>query len=229
MPRPDAGPSPVRAHSPEYPPAHRLDLTEELHGLQVADPYRWLEDPDSTETKDWSAGQEALFQAERLTWPGRERTRERLLDLLGAGIVSAPVWRGARQFFMRRTAEQEHAQLLTVDPDGTERVLVDPVALDPTGLTTLDTWQPSKEGHLLAHQVSEGGTEESVLRVLDVVSGDDVDGPIDRARYSPVAWLPGGEAYYFVRRLPPEVLPAGEEQFHRRVWLHRVGTPADDD
>ena len=102
---------------------------------------------------------------------------------------------------MRRTAEQEHAVLLTVDPDGTERVLVDPIAIDPTGATTLDAWQPSKEGDLLAYQLSAGGTEESVLRVMDVATGEPVDGPIDRARYSPVAWLPGGEAFYYVRRL----------------------------
>ena len=100
--------------------------------------------------------------------------------------------------------------LHTVDPDGTERVLVDPVALDPTGATTLDTWQPSKEGHLLAYQLSVGGTEESVLHVMDVATGWPlVEGPIDRARYSPVAWLPGGEAYYYVRRLHPDLLPDG--------------------
>ena len=95
---------------------------------------------------------------------------------------------------MRRTAEQEHATLLTVDPDGTERTLIDPMALDASGLTTLDSWQPSKEGDLLAYQLSEGGTEESVIRVMDVVTGEIVDGPIDRARYSPIAWVPGGKA-----------------------------------
>ena len=129
---------------------------------------------------------------------------------------------------MRRTAEQEHAVLLTVDPDGTERVLIDPMALDAGGLTTLDSWQPSKEGDLLAYQLSEGGTEESVIRVMDVVTGEIVDGPIDRARYSPVACLPGGKAYYYVRRLPPDQVPAGEEQFHRRVWLHQLGADPDD-
>ena len=77
--------------------------------------------------------------------------------------------------------------------------------------------------------MSEGGTEESVLRVIDVATGEVVDGPIDRARYSPVAWLPGGEAFYYVRRLAPELVPDGEEQFHRRVWLHRVGTDPDED
>ena len=90
-----------------------------------------------------------------------------------------------------------------------ERVLLDPIAIDPAGTTTLDAWQPSKEGTLVAYQVSSGGTEESVLHVLDVATGSVVDGPIDRARYSPVAWLPGGEAFYYVRRLPPAQLAAG--------------------
>ena len=119
--------------------------------------------------------------------------------------------------------------LLTIDSDATERVLVDPIVVDPSGATTLDAWQPSQQGDLLAYQLSVGGTEESVLRVLDVVNGQDVDGPIDRARYSPVAWLPDGKAFYYVRRLPADAVPAGEEQLHRRVYLHRLGTdPAQD-
>jgi prolyl oligopeptidase len=218
-----------RPVAPTYPKARRLDLVEDLFGHQVADPYRWLEDADSSETKEWSAAQAALLESIRPTWPGREQTKTRLLELLSAGMISAPVWRGQRQFFMRRTASQEHAVLVTIDPDGTERTLIDPIAIDASGLTTLDTWQPTKEGDRLAYQLSEGGSEESVIRVMDVVTGEQVDGPIDRARYSPIAWLLGGEAYYYVRRLAPELLPEGEEQFHRRVWLHRVGTSADDD
>ena len=119
--------------------------------------------------------------------------------------------------------------LITVDQDGTERTLLDPMQLDPAGTTTLDAWQPSKEGELLAYQLSEGGDEESILRVINVETGEIVDGPIDRCRYSPVGWLPGAQAYYYVRRLPPSEVPAGEEQFHRRVWLHRVGTDPDTD
>ncbi len=209
--------------------APRLDLVEDLSGRPVADPYRWLEDAADPRTQAWADAQERLFAAEREQWPMRAPFHARLGELLAAGMVSAPVWRGERQFLMRRTAEQEHAVLLTVDPDGTERVLVDPMALDPGGLTTLDSWQPSKEGDLLAYQLSEGGTEESVVRVMDVVTGDTVDGPIDRARYSPIAFLPGGRAYYYVRRLPPDQVPAGEEQFHRRVWLHEVGSHPDQD
>ena len=103
------------------------------------------------------------------------------------------------------------------------------MAIDPSGLTTLDAWQPDKEGRLLAYQLSEGGDEESLLRVIDVTTGALVDGPIDRCRYSNVAWLPGGKAFYYTRRLPPEAVPDGESQYHRRVYLHQVGTPADED
>jgi prolyl oligopeptidase len=103
------------------------------------------------------------------------------------------------------------------------------MAIDSSGATTLDAWQPSKEGNILAYQLSEGGTEESVLRVLDVATGEIIDGPIDRARYSPVAWRPGEREFYYVRRLPADQVPEGEEQFHRRVWLHRLGTNPDED
>ena len=223
-------PATVTAMSrPEYPSASRGTDADTLHGTVVADPYRWLEDAADPRTVAWSEAQDALVDAARAQWPGRERLAGRIGELLGAGSVGTPAWRGQQQFFTRRSAEQEHAVLLTVDPDGTERVLVDPMALDPSGATTLDTWQPSKEGDLLAYQLSSGGTEESLLHVMAVADGSAVEGPIDRTRYSPVAWLPGGAAYYYVRRLPAESVPAGEEQFHRRVWLHRVGSdPATD-
>lgn len=214
---------------PEYPPAAALDVVDTLHGRPVADPYRWLEDPSSAQTQDWARAQQALFAAQRATWPGRDTLRDRLAALLGAGLVTAPTWRGQRQFLMRRHGEQEHAVLLVVEADGAERVLVDPIALDPAGLTTLDSWSPSPDGRLLAYQLSEGGSEESTLAVLDVASGAPVDGPIDRTRYSPVAWLPDGGSFYYVRRLDPALVPPGEEQFHRRVWLHRLGDdPAGD-
>ncbi|MCL6549383.1 MAG: prolyl oligopeptidase family serine peptidase [Acidothermus cellulolyticus] len=216
-----------------YPPSRRLDLVEVLPAANpthpVADPYRWLENADDPEVRAWIDAQHALCRRYLDALPGRDWLRRRLTELLGAGVVSAPAWRRGRQFFLRRQADQEHAVLFTVDPDGTERVLLDPTAIDPTGRTTLDTWQPSKEGRFLAYQLSTGGDEESVLRVMDVETGEIVDGPIDRCRYSPVGWLPGGAAFYYVRRLPPGDVPPDETAFHRRVWLHRLGTSAEDD
>jgi prolyl oligopeptidase len=213
-----------------YPAAQRLDLVEDLHGYRVADPYRWLEDADSAETRDWLAAEETLWAGYRDGLPRREAFAARVRELLRVGAVGLPTWRGPARFFMRRDPDQEHAVLYHAESgDSAERVLIDPDAIDPSGRTTLDAWSPDKEGRLLAYQLSEGGDEESLLRVMDVATGEVIDGPIDRCRYSGVAWLPGGKAFYYTRRLPPEAVPAGEAQYHRRVYLHAVGTPPEAD
>ncbi|WP_042368195.1 prolyl oligopeptidase family serine peptidase [Streptacidiphilus neutrinimicus] len=214
---------------PPYPSAERLDLVETIHGQAVADPYRWLEDPADPRTATWRQAQEELLTAARETWPGREWFRARLAGLLACGAVTTPVWRGDRPFFTRRTAEQEHAVLLTVDPDGRERVLVDPGALDPAGTTTLDHWTPSPQGDLLAYGVEAGGLEESDLYVMETSTGRTVDGPIDRTRFTSLAWLPDGKAFFFTRQIPADLLPVEEREYHSRLWLHRVGTDAADD
>jgi prolyl oligopeptidase len=212
-----------------YPPAEREPLVENLFGHDVADPYRWLEDAGSPATRAWQEAQDELARRVLDELPGREWLRRRLTELLDVGQASAPAVRRDRAFYLRRDPGQEHAALIVRELDGSERALVDPGARDASGATTLDSWAPDHEGRLLAYQLSSGGTEESALRVLDVTTGDDVDGPIDRTRYSPVGWLPGGGAFYYVRRLPADQVPAGEEQYHRRVYLHRVGTdPAED-
>ena len=213
----------------DVPTAPRLDLVEVLHGREVADPYRWLEDAASPQTRAWSAAQDRLVRAHLDALPGRERLARRLEELLATGTVGTPAWRGGRPFWTRRAPDQEHAVLLTRDADGRERVLLDPGAVDPTGTTTLDAWSPSKEGTRLAYQLSSGGDEESLLHVLDVETGAVLDGPVDRCRYSPVAWVPGGKAFFYVRRLPPDEVPANEQAFHRRVWRHVVGTPTEQD
>ena len=212
-----------------YPTARRLDLVEDLHGYPVADPYRWLEDASSPETQAWLAAEEELWAGYRAGLPRREAFAARVRELLRVGLVGSPSWRGTTQFAMRRDPDQEHAVLYVSAADEVERVLIDPVVVDPTGRTTLDAWSPDKEGRLLAYQLSHGGDEESLLRVMDVATGELVDGPIDRCRYSGVAWLPGGKAFYYTRRLPPDAVPEGEAQYHRRVYLHVVGTPPEAD
>ena len=212
-----------------YPQANRESTIDVLHGVPVPDPYRWLERGDDADTGRWTDEQRALFADRAGAWIGREHWHRRVGELLAGGGVSVPTWRGQRQFFMRRNPDQQHAVLLTVDADGSERVLVDPMALDPAGLTTLDAWQPSPDGTLLAYQLSEGGSEKSSVRVMRVTDGSHVEGPIDRTRYSPIAWLPDGSAFYYVRNLHPSLVPADETQYHRRVYLHRLGSDAEHD
>jgi prolyl oligopeptidase len=212
-----------------YPPARRLDLVEELHGFRVADPYRWLEDADSDETREWSKAQDELLAEWLDARPERAAVRDRLERLLGAGLVTVPVLRGRRAFFERRRGDQQHPVLLVREAGGTERTLVAPSALAEDDTVTLDGWVPSPEGERLAYFLSQGGDEEAALWVLDVTSGEVVEGPIDRTRYCPLAWLPGGEAFYYGRRLPADAVPEGEAPFHRRVWRHRVGADPDGD
>lgn len=222
-----------------YPDAPRLDLVEDHHGTPVADPYRWLEDPAgfppadteqwSTWRKEWDEQQRVRYEAQAKNWQARDWFTERMSGLLSGGYQGLPVWRGGRQFFSRRQPGQQFGVLYTVDPDGTERALIDPIELDPSGHTTLDGYQPSWEGDKLAYLLSEGGTEESVLRVMDVATREVIDGPIDRTRFSSVAWLPGGEAFYYVRRQDPATIDPGEAQFHRRVRLHELGADPDTD
>ncbi|MGW0479424.1 prolyl oligopeptidase family serine peptidase [Nonomuraea sp. NPDC003214] len=191
----------------KYPEASYLPLVENLHGHEVRDPYRWLEDPASPDTRAWLAEQDALWRAARP--PLRERFLARLTELSRVGLVTAPVWRGERRFHLRQDAGQEHPVLYCDD-----RPVLDPMELDPTGLTTLDDWQPDPAGRLLAYQLSRSGDERADLYVGDVATGERVDGPIGGCRYSPVAWLPGGDAFYYVR-------------FHQGVYLHRIGEAED--
>jgi prolyl oligopeptidase len=214
---------PYRLHvavSHRYPPAERLDLVEDLHGHRVADPYRWLENADAPATRAWSQAQDELWQGFAESLPARRSLRARLAELI-PGYVGPPHVVGDRRFWTARNRDQDHPALWVADRSGS-RVLVDPNVLSTDGTITLDGWAPSLEGDRLAYQLSSGGDEESRLLVLDVASGEVLDGPVDRVRYSPIAWLPGGVELLYVRRLPPAAVPEGESQYHRRVYRHRV-------
>ena len=175
----------------------------------------------------------------------RDHWYQQLARLTAVPLVAAPKVRGEKVFTWRQDPGMEHpaifvasaAEARAAETGGTEtggtdagagRPLLDVSALDPSGSTVLDAWEPSPDGSLLACQLSANGTEDSELTVIDTVTGATVDGPIGRLRQSPVAWLPGGEMFYYVRRLPPGPHP-GEERYHRRVYLHQVGHDPDSD
>ena len=232
-----------------YPPAPRQAIVEELHGHTVADPYRWLEDAEDPATRAWSKAQDELARPFLDRLPARDALATRLREL-SVGLVTPPVVRGDRFFVLRRVPDQEHAVLAVLgpgdDPLTGGRVLIDPSALSDDDTVTLDGWLPSPDGSLLAYLLSDAGDEESSLRVMAVDTGEPVDGPIDRCRYSALAWAGGwgvsprqrrreppeaGDAtgLYYVRRLPPGAVPAGEEAFHRRVRFHRLGADPETD
>ena len=166
-----------------YPEAPRQDITEAIHGRQVSDPYRWLEDAGSQQTKTWLKAEEELYARYVAAVPGLDRLTARLTELLAAGEVGAPVWRGDRYFLTRREPGQEHAVLYTADQAGTERALIDPTAIDPAGATTLDNWRPDREGLLLADGDRVRRQPPSVVKRLTARQPGDIGipAPVDRA------------------------------------------------
>ncbi|HVT77028.1 MAG TPA: prolyl oligopeptidase family serine peptidase [Acidimicrobiales bacterium] len=205
-----------------YPPARRADVVDDYHGTKVPDPYRWMEErTDNPELDAWLAAQDALCQPWLAALPGRDKWRAAQARLL-PGAVTPPTVRGERLYFTRREPGEQHAKLFVREADGAERVLFDPMAEDPSGLTTLDVVSVSPDGDRVVIGVSSGGDEDTAIRVLDVATLDVVDGPIERARYTSIGWLADSSGFFYVRRVTPE-------PFNRRVWRHVVGAPVDDD
>jgi prolyl oligopeptidase len=213
-----------------YPPTRTVDAVEVLHGETVHDPYRWLEDGEDPATRAWTERQNALTESYLSRGPGREKIRRRLDELLAIGALSVPTPAQGRYFYQRRDGRQNQPVLYLRDGvGGQDRVAVDPNALDAAGTVALDWYYPSEDGRLLAYGLSENGSEQSVLHVLDVDRGAVLPDRIPRTRSADLAWLPDGSGFYYTRYPAPGDIPEGEEHYHRAVYFHRLGTdPADD-
>jgi prolyl oligopeptidase len=198
---------------------------EVLHGVPVADPYRWLEDGDSPEARAWVEAQNAFTRSVLDNLPQRPAIHARLDKLLMTGSVSTPVLRGARRFYQRRDGRLDQPLLLVRDGlEGDERTIIDPNALSASGIVALDWWFPSESGRLLAYGLSEGGTELSTLYVMDVERGENLElERIPYTRATSLAWLPDDSGFYYTRYPEPGSVPQGDEMYHRRVFLHLLG------
>jgi prolyl oligopeptidase len=208
-----------------YPAAPRGDVIEDLFGFPVADPYRWLENGDDARVRDWAAAQDRLFRAQRAGWRDRHLWASLVDQVSSFGVSETPTVRGSLMFLAEQRREDEQRRLIVVDADGNRRVLVDPAETDPSGRTGLYAWWPSREGDLVAVQLEVAEQPGSDIVVLDARTGEAVDGPLPRARNTSVAWLPGGNAFYYVSRVPDEELAPGDMRLQRRVRWHRIGTP----
>ena len=212
------------------PATRRDDVVDELFGERIADPYRWLEDGDSPETRAWTAAQNAFTEAYLSASPARAGIRARLDELLSIGALGAPTPTRGRYFYQTRDGRQNQPVLnLRTGVDGADRVILDPNALDAEGTTALDWWHPSDDGRLLAYGLSRDGSEDSVLHVMDVESGAVLPDRISHTRAADVAWLPDASGFYYTRFPAPGTVPQGEEHYHRVVRFHQVGADAAAD
>jgi prolyl oligopeptidase len=218
--------APLAAANSVEPPMTRIeDVTDDLHGMKITDPYRWLEDGSSAEVRAWTEAQNGYTRTVLDARPGREATRARLAQLLSIGTLTAPVPKGSRYFYTRREGEQNQPILYVRDSlKGKDRVLVDPNTLSADGTAALDWWYPSEDGSLLAYGVSISGDEKSTLRVLDVKTGKPLKDVIPNTRYCTLGWLKDRTGFYYTRYPAPGEVPAGQENYNRHVFFHRLGS-----
>ncbi len=216
-------------------PTRREAVVEQLFGHAVADPYRWLEDGDSDEVKKWTDEQNALTRHVLGRVAGRDRLHDRLSELMRIGTVGSPAVRKVspghlRYFHTQREGHQNQPILYVRDGvGGTDEILVDPNLLSKDGTTSLDWWAPSDNGKLLVFGLSQNGDEESTLFVRDVEKKKDLTDKIERCRFASIAWLPDAKSFYYTRYPVKGSVPAGEENYHRTIYLHRIGDDPSSD
>ncbi|MDQ4098865.1 MAG: prolyl oligopeptidase family serine peptidase [Actinomycetota bacterium] len=201
-------------------------MVDILHGVEVADPYRWLEQGDSEEVAAWVAAQNDRTRAVLDALPVRRRLHARFLDLLELPSVGAPIVAGDRVFTLERAGDLDQAVVVlrsAVDRDEPARVLVDPHDLAADHAAAVDFFSPSPAGRLLAYGVSQAGSEHGILRVVDVDSGELRPDAITPVRHPSVAWLPDGSAFAYSRLPDPDAVPDGEEGYWERPYWHVLG------
>lgn len=216
---------------PPLPATRRQALVETLHGLQVADPYRWLEDAQSPEVKAWMAAQDAHARAVLARLPGREALAARARELFYTEAMGVPVPRGGRLFYTRRAAAAEKAVLAWRQGEaGEERVLLDPARWAADGSMALGDWSPSWDGRFVAYQVRRNNSDEATLRVVEVErgevrAGDDIAG----GKYATASWTPSSDGFYYTWLPTDPAIPEPERPGLAEVRFHRLGTdPAGD-
>jgi prolyl oligopeptidase len=218
--------------TPPKPPATRTDdVVDTVQGVRIPDPYRWLEDGSSDEVRRWTDAENAYTRAALDARPGRAALHARLTSLMSIGTVEPPVVRGDLYFHMKREGAGVNQPVLFVRKGvgGADRPLVDPNPLSADGTATIDWWFPSRDGRLVAYGISTAGDEKSVLKVRDVETGKDLPDTIPHTRYCSLGWQADGRGFYYTRYPAPGSVPAGEENYNRHVWFHRLGDdPAQD-
>ena len=204
-------------------------VTDTLHGVSVADPYRALE-TDSPLTREWIEHQTDRTQQRLDAWRD-PAAAERLDALLSIGVIGSPVVAGERVFYTKREGDREQPALyLREDGALREAPLVDPLTYGERA--ALDWFYPSPTGRYVAFGISNDGDERSTLRVLDVQEGALLDDVIDHTKWSAVTWLHSEDGFYY-RRYPrggePDYDPEAEDTYHLRLFFHALGSdPAAD-
>ncbi|WP_395408052.1 prolyl oligopeptidase family protein [Pseudoduganella sp. UC29_106] len=222
---------PGGASSFHYPLTKKVDQQDNYHGTMVADPYRWLEDANSAETKSWVEEQNKVTQGFLSQIPAREAIKSRLTKLWNFERFSVPYKEGGRYFYSRNDGLQNQSVLYTVKSLGdTPRVLLDPNTLAADGTVALAGLAVSPDGRHLAYSIAASGSDWNEIKVRDIETGNDRTDHIKWVKFSNTAWAHDGSGFYYSRYdEPTEAAKLSGINYFQKVYFHKLGTEQSAD
>jgi prolyl oligopeptidase len=216
-----------------YPVSERGNTVDPQFGVDVADPYRWLEDDVRVNPKvaAWVADQNKVTDAYLATLPGRDTFKKRMTELYNYERFGLPRKAGTRYFYTRNDGLQPQSVLYVRDGlKGEGRQLIDPNSWAKDGATALGEWDPSEDGKYLLYSVQDGGTDWRIVRVKDVATGNDTGDEIRWVKFSGLAWAKDGSGFFYSRFPEPKEGQAFQSlNENHAVYFHKLGTPQSAD
>ena len=214
-----------------YPETRKSDHVDVYHGIEVADPYRWLEDPNSQESRKWIEAQNKLTASYLEKVPARAWIKQRLTKLWDYEKYGVPTQRGGNYIYSRNDGLQNQSVLYVAEGlDAEPRELLDPNKLSDDGTVALMGYESSDDGRLLAYGLATAGSDWQEWRVRDVETAKDLEDHLQWVKFSGVSWTPDGQGFYYSRYDEPsaETKLTGTN-YYQKLFYHKIGTPQSED
>lgn len=214
-----------------YPTPRKAEQFDDYHGTTVADPYRWLEDPDSEETQQWVKAQNEITFKFLQKIPLRETLKERLTKLWDYEKYSIPFKQGHRYFYYKNDGLQNQSVLYTLNSlDGEPRELLDPNKLSEDGTVALSGTAISEDGNLLAYGLSSSGSDWQEWKVRDIETGQDLNDHLQWIKFSGASWTHDNQGFFYSRYDEPnEATKLEDANYFQKLYYHKLGTPQSED
>ena len=213
-----------------YPPARKSNQVDDYHGVKVADPYRWLEDLDSEETRQWVEAENKLTFSFLNSIPERAGIRDRLTKLWDYEKYGVPFKEGNRYFYTRNSGLQNQSVLYTVNTlDAQPQEVLDPNVLSADGTVAVSGMEASHDGKLLAYSLSASGSDWQEWKVRDVATGKDLSDDLKWVKFSGVSWTRDGKGFFYSRYDEPKSETLKATNYFQKIYYHKLGTPQAED